>query len=205
MTEPSSTISYLSSSPRFPATDPLVSDPAVTPHNDTNVTTSPQNQVFHTYTSPGHYLPSTPPLFHSDEDIMEAMTEPDFPWDDMHHRAYFLPHQSHDQYAIETKDFIPNKVDWLKTPSLPLTLSKKATWLISLLPSKSTFLSNWVSKNTSLWAPNALWMKLKPTPNSSKKSVIFLPSPTQKCPDSILPLSNITSTHGLMPLRSVKI
>ena len=47
---------------------------------------------------------------------METMTEPDFPWDNMHHHAYFLPHQSHDQYALEYKDFIPNKFDWFKNP-----------------------------------------------------------------------------------------
>ena len=34
----------------------------------------------------------------------------------MHHRAYFLPQQSHDQYAVETKDFIPHAVDWFKNP-----------------------------------------------------------------------------------------
>ena len=47
---------------------------------------------------------------------MEAMTNPEFLWDDMHHRAYFLPQQSHDQYAVETKDFIPNAVNWFKNP-----------------------------------------------------------------------------------------
>ena len=44
------------------------------------------------------------------------MTEPDFPWYDMHHRAYFLPQQSHDQYVVETKDFIPDEVDWFRNP-----------------------------------------------------------------------------------------
>ena len=35
---------------------------------------------------------SRPPIFHFDEDNMEAMTTPDYPWDDMHHHAYFLPY-----------------------------------------------------------------------------------------------------------------
>lgn len=34
---------------------------------------------------------SSLPIFHSDEEIMEAMTTPNFPWDDMHHHMYFLP------------------------------------------------------------------------------------------------------------------
>lgn len=34
---------------------------------------------------------SSPPIFHSDEDIMEAMTTPTYPWDDIHHHVYFLP------------------------------------------------------------------------------------------------------------------
>jgi len=53
---------------------------------------------------------SSPPIFHSDEDIMETMTTLDYPWDDMHHHAYFLPQQTHDQYDIESKDFIHGEV-----------------------------------------------------------------------------------------------
>jgi hypothetical protein len=30
-------------------------------------------------------------VFPSDEVIIEAMTSPDRPWDDLHHRSYFLP------------------------------------------------------------------------------------------------------------------
>jgi hypothetical protein len=30
-------------------------------------------------------------VFPSDEEILEAMTGPDRPWDDLHHRSYFLP------------------------------------------------------------------------------------------------------------------
>ena len=68
------------------------------------------------YTASGGLSSSSHPIFHSDEDIMEAMTVPDFPWEDMHHRAYFLPQQSHDQYSVETKDFIPDEVDWFRNP-----------------------------------------------------------------------------------------
>ena len=47
---------------------------------------------------------------------MEAMSTPDYPWDDMHHHAYFLPQQYHDQYAVESKDFIHGEVDWFRNP-----------------------------------------------------------------------------------------
>lgn len=34
----------------------------------------------------------------------------------MHHRTYFLPQQTHDQYAMEYKDFIQSEVDWFRNP-----------------------------------------------------------------------------------------
>jgi hypothetical protein len=37
----------------------------------------------------------------SDEAVIEAMTSPDKPWDDLHHRSYFLPELS----RIEAKEF----------------------------------------------------------------------------------------------------
>jgi len=37
------------------------------------------------------YTDSLDLLFPSDEVIIEAMTSPDRPWDDIHHRSYFLP------------------------------------------------------------------------------------------------------------------
>ena len=33
---------------------------------------------------------------------MEAMTTPDYPWEDMHHRAYLLLQQMHDQFIVES-------------------------------------------------------------------------------------------------------
>ena len=92
-------------------------------------------------TSCGH--PSTThPIFHSDEDIMEAMTAPNFPWDDMHHHAYFLLQQSHDQYVVESKYFIPNEVDWLSNPIPEPDSFKEGNMAISILPLKLTFLTN---------------------------------------------------------------
>jgi len=34
----------------------------------------------------------------------------------MHHHAYFLPYQTHDQYDVESKDFIHGEVDLFKNP-----------------------------------------------------------------------------------------
>ena len=66
-------------------------------------------------------------LFHLDEDILETMTVPDYPWDAMHHRSLFLPKKtvSPDKitkpeiYVIESKYFLPSgKFDWFKNPFL---------------------------------------------------------------------------------------
>jgi hypothetical protein len=62
-------------------------------------------------------------VFHNDEDIIESLNAPDYPWDDMHHRSYFSPHDAFspenpsNPFSIETKDFIPpGHVDWFKNP-----------------------------------------------------------------------------------------
>ena len=57
--------------------------------------------------------------FRNDEDILEALTALEYPWDDMHHRSFFLPKElvsQSDQFSVETKDFIHGKVDWFKNP-----------------------------------------------------------------------------------------
>jgi hypothetical protein len=43
-------------------------------------------------------------VFPSDEAVIEAMTIPDKPWDDLHHRSYFLP----DLSRIEAREFTLN-------------------------------------------------------------------------------------------------
>ena len=51
--------------------------------------------------------------------------EPDYPWDEMHHRSIFLPKHTfspdktkeQEIYAIESKYFLPSgKFDWFKNP-----------------------------------------------------------------------------------------
>ena len=57
--------------------------------------------------------------FNNDEEILEALTAPKYPWDDMHHCSFFLPEvlvSQSDQFSVETKDFIHGKVDWFKNP-----------------------------------------------------------------------------------------
>ena len=116
--------------------EPVSAYSFVIPHDVTHVILSPHDDDSGSSTTSGDPTSSSLPVFHSDEDIMEAMTNPDFPWDDMHHHAHFLPQQFHDQYVVETKYFIPNEVDWFKNPILRLMLSKKEIWPISLLPLK---------------------------------------------------------------------
>ena len=58
-------------------------------------------------------------FFCNDEEILEALTAPEYPWDNMHHHSFFLPEelvsQSY-QFYFETKDFIHGKFDWFKNP-----------------------------------------------------------------------------------------
>jgi hypothetical protein len=62
-------------------------------------------------------------IFHCDEDILEELTTPDFPWITLHHRVFFILHESFDPpiqasiCAIETNDFIPSGyIDWFNNP-----------------------------------------------------------------------------------------
>ena len=58
--------------------------------------------------------------FHNDEEILEALTTLKYPWDDMHHRLFFLLEelvsQSEQLISMETKDFIHGKFNWFKNP-----------------------------------------------------------------------------------------
>ena len=60
-------------------------------------------------------------FFNNNEEILEALTTLEYPWDDMHHYLFFLPEElvlQSDQFFVETKDFIHGKVDWFKNPIL---------------------------------------------------------------------------------------
>jgi len=85
---------------------------------------SPSGEVNTIYMISSTTTPSSTDLttttFHTDEEILEALTAPDYPWDEMHHRSYFIPEASSSStatpYAVESKDFLPTKVDWFKDP-----------------------------------------------------------------------------------------
>ena len=73
--------------------------------------------------------------FHSDDDLLEALTAPDYPWDDMHHRSFFLPQDAFpttpSQCTLEAKDFIPRgQIDWFKHPIPAPDAFEEGTWLI---------------------------------------------------------------------------
>ena len=53
-------------------------------------------------------------FFNNDEEILEALTALEYPWDDMHYHSFFLLEElvsQYDQFSVETKDFIHGKVD----------------------------------------------------------------------------------------------
>jgi hypothetical protein len=61
--------------------------------------------------------------FQCDEEILEELHCPDFPWDALHHCALFLPQKAlmppnqNPIYTVETKVFIPSgPIDWFNNP-----------------------------------------------------------------------------------------
>jgi hypothetical protein len=57
-------------------------------------------------------------VFPSDEVILEAMTGPDRPWDDLHHRSYFLP----ELRRIEAGEFVMTMNGDIPCPINPLAM-----------------------------------------------------------------------------------
>jgi hypothetical protein len=57
-------------------------------------------------------------VFPSDEVILEAMTGPDRPWDDLHHRSYFLPELK----RIEAGEFVTTMNGDAPCPINPLAM-----------------------------------------------------------------------------------
>jgi hypothetical protein len=63
--------------------------------------------------------------FHCDEDILEVLNTPDYPWDALHHKALLFPQESsmppnqHPIYTVESEDFIPSwHINWFNDPIL---------------------------------------------------------------------------------------
>jgi hypothetical protein len=64
-------------------------------------------------------------IVYCDEDILEELTTPDYPWRVLHHKELFLSQESFSPSsqasicAIKTKDFIPSgHIDWFNNPIL---------------------------------------------------------------------------------------
>ena len=95
----------------------------------------------------------TTETFRTDEEILEALTALEYPWDDMHHRSYFLPNESSSntatKFAVESKDFLPPRSTASRTLFLLLTPSKRVTWPTSHLSSKLISLPQEAPPNSS--------------------------------------------------------
>jgi hypothetical protein len=70
--------------------------------------------------------------FHFDEEILKELNHPDYPWDELHHRALFFPQEASTPpkqppiYAVKTKDFISSgPINWFKNPILSLDAFEK--------------------------------------------------------------------------------
>jgi hypothetical protein len=98
----------------------MSSEPSLAPIISSSVPSAGGN---HTLTEITPHDPLYSHNFQSDEEILEALQRPDFPWDALHHRALFLPQDAlmppnqNPVYTVETKDFIPpGTIDWFKNP-----------------------------------------------------------------------------------------
>jgi len=72
-------------------------------HGIDNEFTSPYSTT--SFGSVGYHIP----IFHLDEEILESLIMPYYPWDDMHHHSLFLPQKPttfNIQYSIESKYFL---------------------------------------------------------------------------------------------------
>jgi hypothetical protein len=106
-------------------------DPITSPTDEEDPVLKP---VWATSLSCSHdCLDETFPL---DEAIIEAMNGSDKPWDDMHHRSYFLPELA----RIEQDDFrstLSEIVGHIVVPLDTHDIYVKEIWRVSLLPSRS--------------------------------------------------------------------
>ena len=74
--------------------------------------------------------------FNNDEEILEALTALEYPWNDMHDRSFFLSEEivsQSNQFSVETKDFIHGKVDWFKN-TIPAPDAFKEGNMVNISP-----------------------------------------------------------------------
>jgi hypothetical protein len=150
-------------------------------------------------------------IFHCDEDILEELTTPDFPWNVLHHRALFLSQEAFDPpsqasiCAIETKDFIPSgHIDWFNNP-IPAPDAFEEGNMANISPTVKID----ISIKPGIIEEITIGAACSPEELTAYKALfqeyrIFFPGHIQRCPTSILLSSNIASTHGLMSPQYVK-
>lgn len=78
------------------------------------------------YLTPFSHICFNDSLFHFDEDILESMTTLEYPWDDMHHSSYLIPHKTFESsliighvWLIPKISSLPTMLIGLAIPSLP--------------------------------------------------------------------------------------
>jgi hypothetical protein len=101
----------------------MSSEPSQPPCDTPSPLSPPENNIMVTVTK---FTPPDPLYFrqfHCNEDILEELTTPDFPWDALHHRALFpsqesfTPPNQNPIYTVETKYFLPSgHIDWFNNP-----------------------------------------------------------------------------------------
>jgi hypothetical protein len=91
----------------------MLSEPSQFPHVIPPASSSTGGSHMITVTNITLHDPLYSHQFYYDEEILEELNNPDYPWDVLHHRALFFPSKAskppnqHPIYAVETKDFIP--------------------------------------------------------------------------------------------------
>jgi hypothetical protein len=92
----------------------MSSEPSQFPYIVPPTSSSPGGSDMTTVTDITFHDPLYSLQFHCDEEILEELNTPDYPWDALHHRALFFPQEAstppnqHPIYVVETKDFIPS-------------------------------------------------------------------------------------------------
>ena len=101
----------------------MSSEPSQPPYDTPSTSSPPNNNAMVTVTKVTPFDPLYSRQFHCDEDILEELSKPDFPWYALHHRALFpsqatfTPLNQNPIYTIETKDVLPSRhIDWFNNP-----------------------------------------------------------------------------------------
>jgi hypothetical protein len=100
----------------------MSSEPSPSP-NIVPLASSPRGTHTNTVTDITPHDPMYSRHFQCDKEILEELNHPDLPWDALHHRTLFSPHEAsmppnqNPIYMFETKDFIPSgSIDWFNNP-----------------------------------------------------------------------------------------